>query len=93
MWLGDQEIIGMRTWAINQLLNERDMDNIRRFQDHYDPECVKHEIVIAFLTSKGGICNWTDPDLTEDLLKKISNAIEDGMLQSFCETETYMLME
>ena len=52
----------------------------------------KHSKVIKFLNDRGGIIDWGDKELTPKLINMIHDAIPD-VVQSYYETETYMLNE
>lgn len=88
MFLGKQEIQLTGRWFF-RTLNVKAHADIKKFLRHYKPS--KHQDVIDFLENKGGICDWTEKDLTPELEKKLGAAIEDGIVASYCETETYML--
>lgn len=46
---------------------------------------------ITFIDKKGGICDWNDPDLNREMMDKLGEGIEIGIIGSYCETETYMV--
>jgi hypothetical protein len=50
----------------------------------------KHSVIIEFMKQHDGIIDWVDDDITPKISMLISRAIPD-VIQSYCETETYML--
>ncbi len=50
----------------------------------------KHKRIIQFMQERDGIIDWIDEDITPEISNLINDAIPD-VIQSYCETETYML--
>jgi hypothetical protein len=53
----------------------------------------KHAKIIQFLKERGDIIDWIDEDITPEIHEQLVAAMEDGIVMSYCETETYMLVD